>query len=253
MKPPPRIVDDAALPVELRVAVRSAVAAPEPYDVGRGEARLAAALALGATAATDGASAAGPAEAAVESGAVGASGLLGSGGVKLAISMAGVVLVAAGALFQGRSAPVSEPPPRAAPAASPAVMPPPKALPPSAEPSPTEAVETPTPSAEPKSARGLVTDDAARREIAQLGRIKELLVHTPAKALALAEAGHREFAGGLLREEREALAVIALWELGRGEHARHRAETFLAQYPNSSVRGQIERRLAMERHDAPPR
>ena len=74
-----------------------------------------------------------------------------------------------------------------------------------------------------------------------------MLEHDPARAYALAQSGHRKFPRGMLREEREALAVIALWNTGEENAARRRAEAFLARYPNSAVRGQVEQRLARAR------
>jgi hypothetical protein len=83
----------------------------------------------------------------------------------------------------------------------------------------------------------------ARREIAQLGRIKALLARDPARAYRLAQQGHRSFARGVLRHEREGLAVLALFDLNRRPHAARRAQAFLARYPDSPLRAEIEQRL----------
>jgi hypothetical protein len=81
-----------------------------------------------------------------------------------------------------------------------------------------------------------------RREIADLGRIKALLESDPAQAYRLAQAGHREHRRGMLRHEREGLAVLALWNLDRRGDAEARSRAFLARYPNSPLRAEIERR-----------
>jgi hypothetical protein len=80
-----------------------------------------------------------------------------------------------------------------------------------------------------------------QREVAQLGRIRQLLERDPRQALQLAQAGHREFGRGLLHQEREGLAVIALWRLGRSDEAAERTRAFVARYPQSALREQVER------------
>lgn len=80
----------------------------------------------------------------------------------------------------------------------------------------------------------------ARREIAQLDQLKRTLPKDPATALRLARHSAREFPQGLLREEREALIVLALWQLGEVAAARAGAEQFLANYPRSSFRSRVQ-------------
>jgi hypothetical protein len=55
----------------------------------------------------------------------------------------------------------------------------------------------------------------------------------PDQALAAIERHASSFPRGVLREEREALAVKALVLAGRGEEARARAAAFRARYPAS--------------------
>lgn len=83
-----------------------------------------------------------------------------------------------------------------------------------------------------------------RRETSQLARLKRTVHSDPGAALALAEAGHRRFPNGLFRPEREGLAVVALSELGRTREARRRGRAWLARYPTSPIRPQVEAALA---------
>jgi outer membrane protein assembly factor BamD (BamD/ComL family) len=90
-------------------------------------------------------------------------------------------------------------------------------------------------------------DDAElRREIAQLGRIKALIDRDPNAAARLATEGDREFHRGMLRQERDALAIFALWNAGRHAEAERRAQAFIARYPDSPSRERIERLLRGE-------
>ena len=92
--------------------------------------------------------------------------------------------------------------------------------------SPTEAPAVdaePARKARPRPPRRAVDLDAAlRRETAHLAETRRLSVRDPKAALTLAERGHREFVGGMFREEREAIAIFALEELGRDRGARRR-------------------------------
>lgn len=77
------------------------------------------------------------------------------------------------------------------------------------------------------------------RELTQLGQIRQALVKSPGTALALADAGHREFKAGVMHEEREALAVIALASRGSRAAFEARAGRFLKAYPNSGFRERV--------------
>jgi hypothetical protein len=82
---------------------------------------------------------------------------------------------------------------------------------------------------------------AARRELMQLERIKELFARDPETAYRLARASQQEFPHGTLREEREGLTVLVLWRLERRSAARAEARTFLARYPESPLRERVQR------------
>lgn len=77
------------------------------------------------------------------------------------------------------------------------------------------------------------------REARELNAARGFLGADPAQALALAEAGKASFAGGAFAQEWEGVAVLALFELGRGEEARTRGDAFLQQYPNGTYAPRI--------------
>ena len=79
------------------------------------------------------------------------------------------------------------------------------------------------------------------RELEQMVRIRALLDIDPARALALADEGRREFPDGLFAEEREAHAVLALDRLGRSAAATRRARRFLSRHPDSAFTERIRR------------
>lgn len=103
-----------------------------------------------------------------------------------------------------------------------------------------ERTEEPEPRSKPKLA------PASRREIAQLTRIRALLKRDPAAAHRALLAAQREFPDGLLTEEREGLDAIALARSGDLERARTQAHRFIARYPKSPLRPQLERLLTGE-------
>jgi hypothetical protein len=239
MKPPPRMQEDPGLPSELRMDVQRATAEPEDYDVAAGEAKLAAALGLGVPQLAGEDVALG--EAAGASSAT--PGMLGSLGGKLAIASATVTVIAIAIVAwpedTAPNARTTMPPSTEAEATNVVPRPP-------LAPQPEQAREVRTAQPPPQRAAGDMNDDL-RREIAQVARIKALLGGDPAQAYRLAQAGHREFVRGMLREEREALAVLALWRMERTPQALRRSQAFLARYPQSAHREPIERHLQSER------
>jgi hypothetical protein len=96
-----------------------------------------------------------------------------------------------------------------------------------------------TGSAAPGASAARGADTRLERELRQLSRVRQALGADPAGALALAEAGHVEFKAGVMREEREALAVMALSRLSRSGAFEARARRFLKQYPQSAFRERI--------------
>lgn len=216
MKAPPRLVDDARVSAKLRADLTRTRSVVEPFDTADGLAALDAAIAAGA-----GAAAAAPAA----KKSVLASGMA----AKIAAAVGASAVVATVATLQVQS---TKPAARPQPArsawsqpASPAIAPAPPSV------------------AAPADTGSTPEIDRARREIAQLGRIKALLPSRPAQAYELAQTGHREFGQGLLHQEREGLAVLALWQLGQRDEAKRRSRAFVQRYPSSPLRAQIERQL----------
>ena len=127
-----------------------------------------------------------------------------------------------GASLSGRTQP------RVAPSLAPA--------PESARPSPARPpVEAPAPGA---------SADSARKEIAQLGEVRSAFDGGDhALALSLADAGHRRFRGGLLYEQREAIAIRALAELGRTLDARKRGERYLTRFPSGPHAARVSKTI----------
>jgi hypothetical protein len=70
-------------------------------------------------------------------------------------------------------------------------------------------------------------------EMDRLARVREAMGADPARALALAEQGHAQFPRGVFRQERDALAIGALVELGRAGEAKARARAFVEKHPES--------------------
>jgi hypothetical protein len=192
------------------------------------------------------------------------AGLLGSAGAKLALAAVGTAAVVAASVATwpaAHNATPSEPRRVATSSTAPSESPQPLVV---------DALATKTPAMEPKDTSAPAAapthrvaqtrvalapgaapvqanlDDAMRREIAQLAQIKAALDTDPARAYRLAQAGHHEFGRGMLRQEREALAVLSLWQLGRRTEATGRARVFLARYPQSPLRESIERLLHPE-------
>lgn len=257
--PPPRLLDDPATDGALREDLERAETSPvQAYDRDRGLARLRAAIAVGAGGDGGGGG-----------GSSGAGSAAGTGATAGAAKWIGIVLVGGLAVGGGITmlnraspqpvapspqaespSPAHEAPGKPAPVAAPAPAPkaptksPAEALTPEpTEPKPT--VESTTPRARHDARHAVASavdpDDALRRETAHLAETRRLAVRDPQAALSLAERGHREFPHGMFREEREAIAIFALDELGRTRAARGRATAFLELYPNGPFSERMRR------------
>lgn len=266
MKAPPRLLDDPATAPELRRDLKRSTTALCAYDAAAGLAGLQ--VAIGSSLiAPAGSTAAAHATASIKATATAgkSAALLGSAGVKLALATVGTAAAVAAAVATWPQAPAEPAATPRAPAAHVAATPhPTKAQPEIARvPDPTSdaPVQAVVPATEPSAALSAPSaptraprlesrvipdgvDPALRREIAQLGHIKTLLERDPAAAYRLAQAGHREFKRGMLRQEREGLAVLALFSLNHRAAAEARAHAFVAQYPTSPLREQLERLLS---------
>jgi hypothetical protein len=264
MKPPIRLRDDPETPPELRADLqRTASAAPE-YDVAAGLIGLQAAIGaplppVGQSAASSaGSGSAASSGAAVSSTAaaanVGVLSALSAGSIKAAL--AGVVAIGGATALtsvwlDGSRSDVAQvaagerPVPR--PSSSPLAVPDAQAAPPPQAAAPEAAQPTPDLAPLPPILTDGPAQAALRSEIAQLGRIKALVDEDPKRAYELARAGQRDFAPGILRHERKALAVRALWNMGSRDAAQREARRFLERYPQSPLRPRIEQLLTEER------
>jgi hypothetical protein len=85
------------------------------------------------------------------------------------------------------------------------------------------------------STSGQVATPAAPTELGEsalMERLRGDVKPNPASALALADQGERRFTESPRAEERRALAIQALINLGRIGEARSRAYQFLERYPS---------------------
>jgi hypothetical protein len=80
-------------------------------------------------------------------------------------------------------------------------------------------------------------------ELQLLTSAQSALRSNPALALELADEHAREYPGGRFAQEREAIAIEALFELGREHAARTRADAFIARYPRSVQASSFAKRL----------
>ncbi len=210
--PPVRLRDDASIEPELKQALGELGSAPVPFDVDAGLSQLKEAM--------------GP-------GVPEASWLVKH---KLWLLGAGGAAVIGGAALLGTS---SKPPPPAAPAPTVVVAPPaPKAPEPEAPPA-VEPSAAPPPAAPSASAKPQAQKPTLAEEVRQLAEVRALAASDPGGAARKADEGHKRFAGGMLYQEREAVAITSLAKAGRGAEARSRATRFLAQFPRSPFADQV--------------
>jgi len=85
-----------------------------------------------------------------------------------------------------------------------------------------------------RPATGLTSDDSADQELMLIGAAERALPGDPARALALVREHERRYPDGLLGQEREVVAVSALWQTGHRDQARQRAERFTAEHAGST-------------------
>jgi hypothetical protein len=238
MNDPKRWLDDSGQSAQLRADLQRAADAVPKYDASAGLAALQSAIDHAAPAAA-GAAKASLVKLGVAAGA--------------AVTLAGAV-IAVVVMHEPASAPRAPRPtekgaPVSAEAAQAAPAPtrePARAIEPSDEPTPNEQLAA-EPDDKPAPHARVAPDGAARREIAQLARIKAVVEHDPRLALKLAHQGHREFSRGFLRPEREGLAIVALYALGRRTEADERARAYLADNPKGVLAERVRALRQVER------
>ena len=154
--------------------------------------------------------------------------------------------------------------PAKGPVAAPSVVPPvPVAPPVVVDDEPEEAIDEPVPDEE----EVLVIDDApaprpharkpgkkktdaaplsaedAIEEASLISRARASLKSSPKQALSLTGKAKRQFPGGMLGEEREAIAIQALAELGRTDEANKRGKRFLSAHASSPHAAAVRRAI----------
>jgi outer membrane protein assembly factor BamD (BamD/ComL family) len=70
-----------------------------------------------------------------------------------------------------------------------------------------------------------------------------MLDRDPAGAYRLTQQSEREFPHGLLSEERQALAIVALAHTGASAAAEQKAREFFRSFPQSPLRERIQAAL----------
>lgn len=219
MTRPVRMIEDESLDAELRQALQAEAARDVPYDAAAGLQQLQQALAGG------------------EAAAVGSSWklklLLGGGGTGAAVAA-----LVGWSLLRSEPAPPPATEPKPAPvvaSVAPAPPPAPKLEPP--EPAP---IAAPAVSSAP-APRAPAIDRRARlaEEVRHLAEVRRLAASNPAGAARMADEGHRRFAGGMLYQEREAVAISALARAGRSAEARSRGTRFVERFPQSPFAEQV--------------
>jgi hypothetical protein len=267
MKAPTRLRDDPLLASELRTDLDRAATTMPAYDVAAGLVGLQAVITASSAASAGSAAAAHTsaqasiapaASAATNAGAAAgttAAGTTAAGTTAAGATVLGALttkavlatLVGAAGMPTAIAWPSAPASPRTTPKASPAAIAAPARAKPDQQ-APAAPIAAPTiaaPAARPEPSS--VPDADLRREIAQLARIKSLVEADPERAYKLAEQGDREFARGMLRQERAALAIIALANSGHRPEAERRMRAFLSRYPNGPAREQLQRVLGTQR------
>jgi hypothetical protein len=270
---PKRLFEDPTTSASVRDDLVRSMAAPQPeYEMERGMARLVAVTAAG--------SAAGTAASSVKAATVASStkaawiaglvkwGLWGGAAVVATGASAHFLLAShrgdstsavAGAQPTVAAAPVAtgDSPSRSASlivaTASPSVDTPPSAVSRAPVPRPPghSGLARPHEQTDPQATGEQTTDESVAREVALLGRARAALASDPAQALALTQEGQRDFPRGVLGEEREAIAVLALLRLGRRTEGAARGQAFVTRYPDGPFTERV--RLALGPSNGPPR
>lgn len=153
--------------------------------------------------------------------------------------------------------------PVAVPALPPTASLPPSALPvepaPLASDAPSGEATPPAPSSPPRSsaagpgirhapssqptASATPAPDPIVREHEILARARRSLDSNPSGTLEAVAEHQRRFPNGTLSSEREFLRVVALARLGRTSEARAARDAFVARWPSSAYRNEIDRQL----------
>lgn len=94
-----------------------------------------------------------------------------------------------------------------------------------------------------KTAAAPLSAQDAIEEASLISRARASLAGSPKQALALTTKAKRQFPGGMLGEEREAIAIQALAKLGRAEEANARGKRFLGAHTASPHAAAVRRAI----------
>lgn len=218
-EPPVRLLDQAEIEPELKQALGELGGLKVPFDVSAGAAQLKEAIGNAPPAAPE------------------PSWLLKH---KLWLLAGGGAALIGGAALVATSS--KSTPPAPPPVTAPVVVAPPAPVvekTEAPEPAPAPSVEKAPPPPASASAKPQATKPTLAEEVRHLGEVRALAGTDPAGAARKADEGHKRFAGGMLYQEREAVAITSLARAGRGGEARARASRFLAQFPKSPFADQV--------------
>jgi hypothetical protein len=84
-------------------------------------------------------------------------------------------------------------------------------------------------------------------ELSLISAAQRALRTSPSEALALADRHKSAYPNGRFSEEREEIAISALWALGDRSAARARAHSFLVDHPRALSAPRITRLLGAAR------
>jgi len=82
-----------------------------------------------------------------------------------------------------------------------------------------------------------------QREIAHMAKLRSVAQQDPGRALRMVKAGRRRFPSGLFAQERDAIEVLSLAELGRDARAQTKGASFLRNHPQSAFVSRVKKAL----------
>ncbi len=106
------------------------------------------------------------------------------------------------------------------------------------------AIKTSKPdSDEPTNGAALADNTVVVSEVELLKQARSALGPDPAQAFALTERCRAQYPSGGFAQEREFIAISALYHMGRAEEARSRLALFKMHYPSSAYLPALTRLL----------
>lgn len=160
-------------------------------------------------------------------------------GSMIVLGIVGAALIRAGAPAATPSATSAPPASSVLSVAPPSLVSPEVTSAPAATPAP--GIAAPSPSTPPRT-RVIAGSKLGEPEL--LERARQSLTKNPGRALALTREHKARFPNGVLRQEREVIAIEALRRLGRPGEAEDRAGSFEQRYPGSAHRRSVEQGLS---------